>query len=367
MLMRGITLLVWLAARPRLSPSLPNFLRATMTRLAPAASLPAFAVAIVMALPAGEAPRPLAAGMILLPRARVSTAESGRATLTRNGDVVEVAPGSALELPADATGRPLKGVVQTLGSLLYKIVTRPEDPFRVDTPYLAALVKGTVFYVVVTANGTQLRVDRGAVEVTARRNRDRSVVRAGQTAFAAARSGPGLRITGKPTEQSSENTPANGANGQRAEASGGSNVASDILPPDLEIVARAAAGHPEPGIARAQVETLIADHPAQAIEIAIAAVRVRPEIAAAVARAAARARPDRATEVVAVIGALAPGQGVGAGGLGDLDQSAGGPMNFGAGPAGGRPSTSGDSAQSHPSENKRLPAITLPGPSISGP
>src|SRR5262245_26227001 len=100
---------------------------------------------------AGQTPRALVEGDRLPARARIVTRPGGSATLIRNGDVVEVSPGSALELPADAAGRPTKGIIQSMGSLLFKIVTRPEDPFRVDTPYLAALVKGTVFHVIVSA------------------------------------------------------------------------------------------------------------------------------------------------------------------------------------------------------------------------
>jgi hypothetical protein len=307
---------------------------------------------------AGAAPKPLALGERLPLRARIVTAAGGRATLTRNGDVVEVGPASALELPADAGGRPVKGVIQTVGSLLFKIVTRPEDPFRVDTPYLAALVKGTVFHVLVTGNGSTLRVDRGAVEVMALRTRETSLVRAGQTAFAAARSGPGLRVTGTPSDQSSQNQ----SRGQPAAP------ASDGLSADLDSIVSAAATHPDPAIARAQVEALIGDHPEVALEIAMAAARARPEIAAAVARAAARARPDRAAEIIAVIGALAPGQGVGGA---DLFQASPGRANSGPVRAFERPTWSagakaGGVAVQKPADPPN-PVATVPPPSLSGP
>jgi hypothetical protein len=321
----------------------------------------------------------LAAGQTLAPGARIRTAADGRAALARNGDIVEVAADSALELPGDAAGRPVKGVVQTLGTLLFKIVTRPEDPFRVQTPYLAALVKGTVFAVTVQANGTTLRVDRGAVEVTSKLSRETSLIRAGQTAVASSRSGVGLKVTGVPAAGSSDAAPANApAQPQLA--------AAEALPADLAAVVKLAATHPDLAVARAQIEALIADNAALAHEIALRAARERPDLALAAARAAALARPDRASDIFAAIEAAAPGRGVAEAARG-FDQARIAPMNAGRGPEGTPPQTS-NAAAGRPTIAKPEPnpvpcavagvpgcnsaananaANTLPGPSLSGP
>jgi hypothetical protein len=320
----------------------------------------------------------LAAGQTLPPGARIRTAADGRAALARNGDIVEVAADSALELPGDAAGRPVKGVVQTLGTLLFKIVTRPEDPFRVHTPYLAALVKGTVFAVTVQPTGTTLRVDRGAVEVTSKLSRETSLIRAGQTAVASSRTGVGLKVTGVPATGSSDAGAAGAPPPPQL-------AAAEELPADLAEVVRLAASHPELAVARAQIEALIADNAALAPEIALRAARERSDLALAAARAAALARPDLAAQIFAAIEAAAPGRGVAQAARG-FDQARIAPMNAGRGPE-GTPTPSSNAAARQPTISKPEPspvpcvlavapgcnsaaanaANTVPGPSLSGP
>ena len=134
----------------------------------------------------GDSPaKPVLAGEELAPGSKVQSADGARAVLARNGDVMEVAANSAVELPVDEAGRPVKGVVQSLGTAMFKIITNPENPFTVKTPYLAAVIKGTTFSVTVNTGGTALHVTKGAVEVRSLLSNETSLIRAGQTALAA--------------------------------------------------------------------------------------------------------------------------------------------------------------------------------------
>jgi ferric-dicitrate binding protein FerR (iron transport regulator) len=108
---------------------------------------------------------PVRRGDRLDPLYLVRTGHRGRATLTRNGDILMVDPESQVELP------PLTGdessVVQSSGSVIYEVDRRDGRDFQVVTPYLVAGVKGTIFMVTVTDTYASVTVEEGLVEVTA--------------------------------------------------------------------------------------------------------------------------------------------------------------------------------------------------------
>ena len=60
-----------------------------------------------------------------------------------------VAPRSELRLPAAPQPSGFTRVVQTLGTMLFKVRHTGTPHFAVDTPMLAAVVKGTTFTIVV--------------------------------------------------------------------------------------------------------------------------------------------------------------------------------------------------------------------------
>jgi ferric-dicitrate binding protein FerR (iron transport regulator) len=61
-----------------------------------------------------------------------------------------------MEIPAKTGNGPFAHIRQLLGTALFKITTRPENPFNVATPYLTAVIKGTTFTVSVTAATTAI-------------------------------------------------------------------------------------------------------------------------------------------------------------------------------------------------------------------
>ena len=139
--------------------------------------------------------KPAKAGGQIVPGSEIKTDNAARAVLSRNGDVVEAAPDSGAKFPS-RTNKMMPSVVQQKGTLIYKIVTRPSNRFNVRTPYLTAVIKGTVFSVTVNPQGGALHVTQGAVEVTSRLGGEVAMVRPGQTAAVSSKPGVGMKLLG---------------------------------------------------------------------------------------------------------------------------------------------------------------------------
>jgi FecR-like protein len=111
------------------------------------------------------------------------TGSTGRAMLVRGSDYIIIAPRSELRLPAvpEATG--FTRVVEKLGTMLFKIQHTGIPHFAVDTPMLAAVVKGTTFSITVDQNRSAVQVIQGAVQVTAADGGMSRLVEGGRTVF----------------------------------------------------------------------------------------------------------------------------------------------------------------------------------------
>ena len=160
-------------------------------------------------------------GQQLVPGTTLKTGANGRATITRNGDVIEVSPISVVALPIGKGGEASPGVVQSLGTLLYKILTREQKQakFSVKTPYLAAVIKGTTFTVTVNDQGSALHVTEGIVQVTSPFTGETALIRPGQTGMVSATGNRGLKVrragqkrSSTDTDQSSSSTAQNRGN-----------------------------------------------------------------------------------------------------------------------------------------------------------
>jgi hypothetical protein len=144
----------------------------------------------------GSTWRELRRGMILQPGSRVETGRKGSISLVRPGDSLKVSPNGRFEIPkSDKTGT-VAHIKQTLGTLLFKITTRPENPFNVKTPYMTAVIKGTTFTVSINASRTALHVAEGAVEVTSALTGQVAMVHPGRTATMTNGAGGRLRLSG---------------------------------------------------------------------------------------------------------------------------------------------------------------------------
>ena len=141
----------------------------------------------------------------LKPGDTVRTGPTGRVRLTRGAETIMIAPNSEVGLPAEAKDGMATTILQRAGSILLEVEKRDVKHFEVETPYLAAVVKGTQFSVTITGRSTKVEVSRGQVEVSDFKTGQIAQVMPGQaaTTFASGRAGLSLSGTGtfSPIEQ----------------------------------------------------------------------------------------------------------------------------------------------------------------------
>ncbi|WDI33038.1 FecR family protein [Hyphococcus flavus] len=121
-------------------------------------------------------------GNILGAGSVLSTGADGRAVLVRGEQQIVVGPNSRMSLPA-VQEKGMTKIVQDLGTLLFKVDKKEKQHFQVETPIIAAVVKGTTFTVTAGASGHSVHVAEGAVEVSALNGGASQMVTAGMTAM----------------------------------------------------------------------------------------------------------------------------------------------------------------------------------------
>ncbi len=137
----------------------------------------------VRVLRSGMQPASVQVRAALSPGDLVATGANGRAMLTRGDDYVVVAPGSRLLLPKEQQAKGLTRLVQQVGTMLYKVKHTGVPHFAVDTPMLAAVVKGTTFTVIVDDDRAAVQVTDGVVEVSSAAGTARRLVERGMTVY----------------------------------------------------------------------------------------------------------------------------------------------------------------------------------------
>jgi hypothetical protein len=168
----------------------------------------------VMVTEAGAQPTSLSEGAVLRPGAGVRTGQNGRALLRRGENTMLIAPNSMVSIPADRNERISTTILQQAGTVLLNIEKRDVQHFQVETPYLAAVVKGTEFRVSVSGSKAHVDVLRGVVEVSDFRSGQFALVRAEQTASVTPDGPVGLSLSGagqlSPIQQGSPREPSRG-------------------------------------------------------------------------------------------------------------------------------------------------------------
>ena len=137
----------------------------------------------VQVVRAGMQPASVQLRAALSPGDVVATGADGRAMLTRGGDYVIVAPGSRLLLPKDEPRSGFTHLIQQVGTMLYKVRHTGVPHFEVQTPMLAAVVKGTSFTVIVDKDRAAVQVTEGLVEVSSAAGNARRLVEGGVTVY----------------------------------------------------------------------------------------------------------------------------------------------------------------------------------------
>ncbi|PQA86012.1 FecR family protein [Hyphococcus luteus] len=110
----------------------------------------------------------------------LSTGLDGRAVLARGEQTIVVGPNSRMSLPA-IEEKGMTRIFQDLGTLMFKVDKREKQHFRVETPVIAAVVKGTTFTVTAGTNSHAVHVAEGLVEVTPIDSNNSVLVPAGET------------------------------------------------------------------------------------------------------------------------------------------------------------------------------------------
>ena len=136
---------------------------------------------------------------VLKPGDTVRTGRNGRVLLKRGEETILIAPNSVVGVPAQKKEGLSTTIVQQAGSILLDVEKRNVKHFEVETPYLAAVVKGTQFRVTVNAGKTSVDVIRGQVEVADFKTGQIAQVMAGQHATAFANGKAGLSLGGAGT------------------------------------------------------------------------------------------------------------------------------------------------------------------------
>lgn len=112
--------------------------------------------------------------------ATITTGTDGSAILTDGRSSITVKPNSRVNLPEATNDGATTTIRQDLGSAVFKVQKKPTAHFEVQTPYLAAVVKGTTFEVTVDALGASVIVEEGLVDVGAAMSGERTLVPGGQ-------------------------------------------------------------------------------------------------------------------------------------------------------------------------------------------
>jgi len=129
----------------------------------------------------------------------IRTGRNGRVLLVRGEETILISPNSVVGLPAEKKEGLSTTIIQQAGSILLEVEKRNVKHFEVETPYLAAVVKGTQFSVTVNAGSTKVGVLRGQVEVSDFKTGQIAQVLPGQAATAFEHGKPGLSLSGAGT------------------------------------------------------------------------------------------------------------------------------------------------------------------------
>src|SRR5215471_7884133 len=132
----------------------------------------------------------------LKPGDAIRTGPNGRVLLVRGEETLLVAPNSVIALPTEQKDGLSTTILEQAGSVLIQAEKRNTKHFQVETPYLAAVVKGTQFRVSVDGRGARVNVLGGQVEVSDFKSGQYALVLPGQSANVAAQGANGLSLRG---------------------------------------------------------------------------------------------------------------------------------------------------------------------------
>ena len=127
--------------------------------------------------------QPLQRGDIVSDTRVIRTTVSGHAEFTRGGETIDLEPNTQIQIFDKAHHqKPFTTVVQQFGTVSVEAQVQNVQHFAVETPYLAAVVKGTRFVVTANKTGGSVAVNRGHVAVTDKLSKTHTLLGVGQSA-----------------------------------------------------------------------------------------------------------------------------------------------------------------------------------------
>jgi hypothetical protein len=129
----------------------------------------------------------------------IHTGQTGRAELVHGEESIFISANSVIGIPGEKKKGLSTRIIQQAGSILLEVEKRNVKHFEVETPYLAALVKGTQFRVSIDNNDSYVYVVRGEVEVSDFKSGQYALVQPGQTAKVSVQGPGGLSLSGSGT------------------------------------------------------------------------------------------------------------------------------------------------------------------------
>ena len=138
----------------------------------------------------------LSEGAILNRGDNIRTGPNGRVLLVRGQESILIASNSIIGIPTYAIEGMSTTIDQWAGSIVLAVEKRNYPHFEVDTPYLAAVVRGTRFRVTVNKDAASVKVLRGQVEVTDFKSGEYALVLPGQAAEVSAKGAVGISLSG---------------------------------------------------------------------------------------------------------------------------------------------------------------------------
>lgn len=125
--------------------------------------------------------KPLILGAVVPDDRPIRTGPDGRVDFRRDQDQITLGGDTQIQIK-DQAGQRFTTIVQDHGFVESDVDVQNVQHFSVETPYLAAVVKGTHFVVESTTHGSSVVVTRGIVAVESRITREQTTVTVGQTA-----------------------------------------------------------------------------------------------------------------------------------------------------------------------------------------
>jgi len=205
----------------------------------------------------------------LKPGNTIRTGRNGRVLLVRGEETILISPNSVVGLPAEKKDGLSTTIIQQAGSILLEVEKRNVKHFEVETPYLAAVVKGTQFSVTVGAGNTKVGVIRGQVEVSDFKTGQVAQIMPGQSATVFEHGKPGLSLGGAgtfnpiehgkprastieriPVPKSGLTAPRNAANGHAIHALGPIDKGNKVSGALKQAQQAGGAHAPKPGVLR---------------------------------------------------------------------------------------------------------------------